>query len=472
MKDFVKDDQMLCNIYPDYKNNHVVFPLIENNYWQCSCGRIHTIDDINCDCGLNLSVIKEIAFFDFCGAYAKEYFKNGIEYDYSISFDKNIENCKDKFSKLHGYNLENIEDFIDIADEKIAFDEKIEILDKEKKNRKKRNTIICVIILALIALVATFFVTKPEYFKYIECLGEKDLFTGSNCFCEITVLDSEQRGNNLYKEYITNIYENGEYEKFVNEVYINGINKKRIINSEDTYDYTILDEDVSEMFLKSLEIYTKENKNDVGKLHHIDFIAKKFTNIPDDFVDDEFYGYYSRSVTSGSSDVTKYFLNSYKESGNRKDYVNYLKSIHYEISVAGQDYKDSASFEKGSFSYGIISSNGFESFNQYYNELKSALANDSFYDSIINDQCYDKVRLKGYWSGNGYYFELKSDGHISYNIPWVDYGDYYNLYNHYITLYEEGNDYGRNLFGINFISDTEIEIESWKNFKTYKLYKQ
>ena len=103
----------------------------------------------------------------------------------------------------------------------------------------------------------------------------------------------------------------------------------------------------------------------------------------------------------------------------------------------------------------------------FYAELKA-----SKYASKCTDQCYDEVRLLGRWSGSGHYFNMNADGHIYYDLPWVDLpDDYYVLYAHKITIYTQDGKTSKDLFKITFHSDTEATFYCFKDGKSYKLKK-
>lgn len=78
--------------------------------------------------------------------------------------------------------------------------------------------------------------------------------------------------------------------------------------------------------------------------------------------------------------------------------------------------------------------------------------------------------LKGTWRGEGYYFVMKSDGYISYDLPWFDYGDLYGIRDGTIYLYKQDDeDDFRDLFTIEIESRDVIRIYAHKNGKTYRM---
>lgn len=81
--------------------------------------------------------------------------------------------------------------------------------------------------------------------------------------------------------------------------------------------------------------------------------------------------------------------------------------------------------------------------------------------------------LQGRWSGDGYYFTMKEDGRISYNLPSSYYGDYYRLEDGYILFYP-ANDWmaTKKTFHIEALSPDCIKVYCYQNNKSYILYRQ
>lgn len=78
--------------------------------------------------------------------------------------------------------------------------------------------------------------------------------------------------------------------------------------------------------------------------------------------------------------------------------------------------------------------------------------------------------LEGTWKGDGHYFIMESDGYISYDLPWFDYGDFYGIRDGTFYLYREGHEEdARDLFTIEIESRNVIHIYAHKNGKTYRM---
>ena len=80
--------------------------------------------------------------------------------------------------------------------------------------------------------------------------------------------------------------------------------------------------------------------------------------------------------------------------------------------------------------------------------------------------------LIGRWKGDGYYLKMSDDGYMSYNLPWFNYGDYYEIVDGTVLLYPE-NDPGNTkaLFDITAITPDSIEVYCHKNGTSYVLYR-
>ncbi len=78
--------------------------------------------------------------------------------------------------------------------------------------------------------------------------------------------------------------------------------------------------------------------------------------------------------------------------------------------------------------------------------------------------------LEGTWRNDSYYFTMQSNGNISYNLPWFDYGDYYGIKDGVIFFYYEGDEAnGRDIFTIEIESRDVIYVYAHKNGKTYRM---
>ena len=68
---------------------------------------------------------------------------------------------------------------------------------------------------------------------------------------------------------------------------------------------------------------------------------------------------------------------------------------------------------------------------------------------------------------------MKDDGHISYNLPWLSYGDYYRIEDGYVLLYPENDENAtKKLFHFTAITPDCMEVYCYKNDRTYTLNRQ
>ncbi len=92
---------------------------------------------------------------------------------------------------------------------------------------------------------------------------------------------------------------------------------------------------------------------------------------------------------------------------------------------------------------------------------------------LVSDQGWAALFLLGTWRGDSRYFIMKADGSIRYDIPWINYGDYYRIEDGLVLLYkEESFDKTVPLYKITVVSESCIQIFSFKNSRTYTLYRQ
>lgn len=92
---------------------------------------------------------------------------------------------------------------------------------------------------------------------------------------------------------------------------------------------------------------------------------------------------------------------------------------------------------------------------------------------LISTQAFGEKFLLGTWRGDGYYFTMEGDGHISYNLPWFSYGDYYRIEDSIMLLYPENNyNNTKELFAFSALTPDCIEVFCYQNNRTYTLYRQ
>ena len=68
---------------------------------------------------------------------------------------------------------------------------------------------------------------------------------------------------------------------------------------------------------------------------------------------------------------------------------------------------------------------------------------------------------------------MKEDGRISYDIPWINYGDYYRIEDGIVLKYNKNTfDITKKLFAIKIVNKNCITIFAYKNGRTYTLFRQ
>lgn len=140
-----------------YKKNHEVFPKMTEDYWQCSCGRVHDNSTSRCACGSNKETIQAIINFDFKENYIDDYVTKGIDFNLNNSFEKNIADYKNAFKYKYAVDPEEMINRVDLIKEEERYKELLKKKKiKEKKNRRNR---ILAVLASVIALFAILFVT-------------------------------------------------------------------------------------------------------------------------------------------------------------------------------------------------------------------------------------------------------------------------------------------------------------------------
>jgi hypothetical protein len=229
--------------------------------------------------------------------------------------------------------------------------------------------------------------------------------------------------------------------------------------------YAIGNESVKNRYVDSLY---KKALNDKGS-------ATKLTN------DRKTISWYDASEYY--KELSNLLFNCYKPESGWRENLNYYKN---EYGNAKSPYYHSPELQKNSIlalyyrykneSYGY---KYYDAEGNYYNDVETfykALKGVTSSKSILFDSIFDEMLLTGYWSGSGYYFRMYENGnngkHISYNLPWFDYGDYYGLEDHIIYLFPKNNESARkNLFKFSFINATKVDVYCYQNGKTYTLTK-
>jgi len=95
-------------------------------------------------------------------------------------------------------------------------------------------------------------------------------------------------------------------------------------------------------------------------------------------------------------------------------------------------------------------------------------------NDYLDRPIFTPVRLQGKFSNEGVYFEYIKNGNydteVQYNIPWYD-GKYFRLIEN-ATIMQNGDDNNWvNVYRFSFDNDRILNVYSYKNGRTYKLYK-
>lgn len=193
----------LISKMPQYAKHHEIYPQITKTYWQCSCGRIHSNNTINCYCGLTINDINDILNFNFEENHIQDYLNKSIGYDLNKSFEQNIDDYKLQFKTSFGINPEKLIERINLGAEEEKYNELYEERNKQlieekirkqkleekakiaAKKRKKKFTIVsllvCICVLFAIVLNVVV-IPKIEYNSLVEKYGQEyvDTFRSLN----------------------------------------------------------------------------------------------------------------------------------------------------------------------------------------------------------------------------------------------------------------------------------------------------
>lgn len=158
---FPKDDDYRTRKLPKYAKNHVVYPQVREQYWQCSCGRIYAPEETECWCGQTKDDIGEIIHFDVTEDRIKQYISAPIAYDLTVSFDKNIERYKQGFGRT-GLDPALLEGRLDLETEQQKYTALLNEKNKKTRKRKKLLSIVIpIVVIVGIAAALTPKVIKP-----------------------------------------------------------------------------------------------------------------------------------------------------------------------------------------------------------------------------------------------------------------------------------------------------------------------
>ena len=186
------------------------------------------------------------------------------------------------------------------------------------------------------------------------------------------------------------------------------------------------------------------------------------------------------------------YVGAYKKLTGIKNYSDVkevLEALEEVIYAEGQTLYYSEKFSEAKKRFECISS--YSNSKKYLTLIGAHTSNswsvsDSMVNSLINifyfedaaelllsTQAMGEKFLCGTWRGDGYYFTMKDDGYINYNLPWINYGDYYRIEDGIMLLYPE-NSYNNTkaLFAFEAVSPDCIEVYCYQNKRTYTLYRQ
>lgn len=94
-------------------------------------------------------------------------------------------------------------------------------------------------------------------------------------------------------------------------------------------------------------------------------------------------------------------------------------------------------------------------------------------EMLLFKQSVAEKFLLGTWRGEGHYFTMDREGSISYSLPYIYFGDYYEVSDGDVLFFPEDNmGNTKQIFHIEAITPDCIEVFCFKNNKSYTLYRQ
>ncbi len=168
-----------------------------------------------------------------------------------------------------------------------------------------------------------------------------------------------------------------------------------------------------------------------------------------------------------SSDAYEYAVNQYHSGNYTKAQSffemlgNYHRSDYYLILIRAHLTDDSEYLLDG---YSAQSDAEF---------LMYILGFEDAEELLVSKQELAEVFLLGNWRGDGYYFTMREDGDIQYNLPVIDYGNFYFIEDGELLLYPKDDFRGKKaVLRFTVISRDCIWAYCYKNSRSYTLYRQ
>ncbi len=254
------EDDYLKEKFEGYKTHHTVYPSITDKYWQCSCGRIHRIDCNECSCGLTKEVAEEIINFNFEENHIRDWCEKTIEFDVNKSFKENIDDFTNNFSTKYGIEGQKLLNCLNIDEENDKYAKLVEEDKAEKKEAKKRNTIIkivCTIVIVTLTCVFTLIPNCRSYFNYRFLTNNyQEKYKGLSA---LNVLDSQEQANKFFKKEAESLFSEKSYKTVLSMIK----NDSKYVTSidESTEGFVFHDKDLEKIYKESLYQLSLENLN-------------------------------------------------------------------------------------------------------------------------------------------------------------------------------------------------------------------
>lgn len=289
----------------NYRQNSIVFPQVSNKFWQCYCGRIHSLDSEACLCGACKKNIEKIIKFDFEENHLLDYQNKDIDFDMSKSFEDNINDYITSFNVKYGIDGNRLKERLDIEYQKKHYNSKKEKIDLRRRKQAKyiKIGIVSFAVLSLIIIcLLTFAHNYYMYFKYkFLTFDQREKYMG---FYSIDVFDSKNQADNAFKNHLNNLYSEGKYDEVLRVLYYDYQYSSMVDKS--ILSYTFLDDELENIYTDSKyedAVMSLENKDDLPHIINV------FNELGD----------YKDSI-SKLNDAKWYYIQSTSDSPNSETY--------------------------------------------------------------------------------------------------------------------------------------------------------
>ncbi|MBR4444844.1 MAG: hypothetical protein IKS37_02995 [Solobacterium sp.] len=181
------------------------YPEIREDYWFCTCGRIHAPYETTCRCGRTIEFAQEILSLDLNKAYIQDYVADGWSFDLERSFDDNLNSYIDAFVQKHpSIPKADLLVAMDLEQEKNRYQSELDVHQEQKRikaeeevqaSKKHKKQLLAgalaAVFVAVLILVFTVILPKKNYNDAITYLHNNEIEHAYEKFKKTHVKDSD-----------------------------------------------------------------------------------------------------------------------------------------------------------------------------------------------------------------------------------------------------------------------------------------